>query len=272
MYIHITTKDRTFISYECSNIYSEIIKSHKRTTFPFYSKASDFFINFDLLKKTHNKFSYRDSYSEDVENKSDLKQQETNSSQNIIHSNKLKITFNGTPSFGSEIKSEIEMIHPKLDLEKKNDEKFKANLIHSIRGMKLNTDTHKLFPSGKRKCNINIKIVCEIQSINSGGDADTGIITQLKKFKCSSAKSIYRSTFPFVDSDKSPHFFNFFRDDDIGLTSQWRATLIPQSMDNDQDTDDETLVTAVEECIFTLRSGIIQFLEDENSLVNKLQK
>jgi hypothetical protein len=65
------------------------------------------------------------------------------------------------------------------------------------------------------------------------------------------------------------HYFMFYRDDDIGINEKWRSTMIPQVIDNDQDTDNETLKTATEEGFITLREGIIQFTEDKSSLRNK---
>jgi len=57
---------------------------------------------------------------------------------------------------------------------------------------------------------------------------DTFDHTILKKKKCCSVKKPYNSDFPFYDEKKIPKFFKFFKDDDIGITKEWRTELITQ--------------------------------------------
>jgi hypothetical protein len=85
-----------------------------------------------------------------------------------------------------------------------------------------------------------------------------------KRRQSASCKKIYQSDLPLQDnSGLNLKYFQFYRDSDIGITTPWRAPLIPQSIDNDTDTDDETMQNAVYECVYSIKSAIEQFYKED---------
>jgi hypothetical protein len=94
--------------------------------------------------------------------------------------------------------------------------------------------------------------------------------TLFKRRKSSSCKKIYQSDLPLQEG-LDLKYFQFYRDSDIGITTPWRASLIPQTIDNDTDTDDETMHNAIYECIYSIKSAIEEFYSrDGECLVNKM--
>jgi len=73
-----------------------------------------------------------------------------------------------------------------------------------------------------------------------------------KKRKSNSAKRVYQSSLPLIDNENNPVFFDFYKDDNVGISSEWRAPLVEQALDNDYETDDEVLQNGVIECLISI--------------------
>ncbi len=92
--------------------------------------------------------------------------------------------------------------------------------------------------------------------------------TLLKRIKSHSVKRFYQSYLPFSDAGKTPTFFPFYKDNEVGFTSPWRANLILQSLDNDEDSDQETIQNGIAESIYSIQEAISTFKLDPDCLRN----
>lgn len=161
-------------------------------------------------------------------------------------------------------------IHRFLPYYKKNEEKYKKNLLIYIR-------EHN---NANKPKSVNCKYA-EYISNNSNekpSDSDKIYFCDVKRKKVIST----RKTFAFdkdiyqykltngvnIISKKDPLKFKFFFDDDIGFDSHWQAPLIESRADDDIETDDEIMHLARDRCLDDLNDGLYDWNKNKHMCRN----
>ena len=170
-----------------------------------------------------------------------------------------KFNLMENPSYKYNKKFLSSPIHKYLPYCKKNDEKYKKNLISYIRNKAPNIDGAKSVSCAFAKYAKN--------NNNEKPKQDDKIFFFVKKKKkIYSTKKIFMVeknlyNYCLIDGKNKvdyehPRKFRFFFDNDIGFNYSWQSPLIVTNGDDDVETDDEVLNMAEEKCMDDLVEGI----------------
>ena len=151
-------------------------------------------------------------------------------------------------------------IHKYLPYCKKDDEKYKNNLINYIR-----TEAPNLSGGAKSTTGIYAKYIKSNENEKAkGGDIYFYLLKKKKKIYSTEKifaveKNLYN--YCLIDGKNKvdynhPKKFRFYFDVDIGFNHSWQSPLIVANGDDDVETDDEVLSMAEEKCRDDLDEGI----------------
>lgn len=151
-------------------------------------------------------------------------------------------------------------IHKYLPFCKKNDEKYKRNLISYIR------NESQILNNGAKTVSCTFAEYVKCNNNNFPKEKDLTFYLLKKKQKIYSTKKVFaveKNLFSYclingknkVDYNH-PNKFMFYFDNDIGFNSSWQSPLIIANGDDDVETDDEVLNMAEEKCMDDLIEGI----------------
>ena len=151
-------------------------------------------------------------------------------------------------------------IHKYLPYCKKNDEKYKKNLILYIR----NEAQGQI--GGAKSVSCVFAKYAKNNNNEKPKEDDIQFFLMKKKKKIYSTKKIFSAekelyNYCLIDGKnrvdyKNPKKFRFFFDNDIGFNYSWQSPLILANGDDDVETDDEVLNMAEEKCMDDLVEGI----------------
>ena len=151
-------------------------------------------------------------------------------------------------------------IHKYLPYCKKDDEKYKNNLISYIRN-----ETPGL-NGGAKSVSCVFANYMNNNNNEKPNEDDVPFFFMKKKKKIYSTKKIYAAekdlySYCLIDGKnridyEHPKKFRFYYDNDIGFSSSWQSPLIIANGDDDVETDDDVLNMAEEKCMEDLVEGI----------------
>ena len=151
-------------------------------------------------------------------------------------------------------------IHKYLPYCKKDDEKYKNNLISYIRN-----ETPGL-NGGAKSVSCVFANYMNNNNNEKPNEDDVPFFFMKKKKKIYSTKKIYAAekdlySYCLIDGKnridyEHPKKFRFYYDNDIGFNSSWQSPLIIANGDDDVETDDDVLNMAEEKCMEDLVEGI----------------
>lgn len=190
--------------------------------------------------------------------------EESQSYQNQRNENGMKTykKFNLmiNPSYKYNKKFISSPIHKFLPYCKKNDEKYKKNLISYIRNENLN------FDSGVKSVSCAFANYHKNNNNENPKEDDNQFFCMKKKKKIYSTKKIFcvekdLYNYELIDGKnkvdyRHPKKFRFYFDIDIGFNHSWQSPLIVANGDDDVETDDEVMDMATEKCMEDLVEGI----------------
>jgi hypothetical protein len=191
-----------------------------------------------------------------------IKEESQNVKSNIDNEFKTYKKFNLmiNPSFKYNKKYISSPIHKYLPYCKKDDEKYKKNLISYIRN-----EAPTLDGGAKSVSCIYAKYIKNNENEKPKED-DIPFYFIKKKKKIFSTKKIYAAeknlySYSLINGKNQidyehPKKFRFYFDNDIGFNDSWQSPLIIANGDDDVETDDEVLSMAEEKCMEDLVEGI----------------
>ena len=191
-----------------------------------------------------------------------IKEESQNVKSNIDNEFKTYKKFNLmiNPSYKYNKKYISSPIHKYLPYCKKDDEKYKKNLISYIRN-----EAPTLDGGAKSVSCIYAKYMRNNENEKPKED-DIPFYFIKKKKKIFSTKKIYAAekslySYSLINGKNQidyehPKKFRFYFDNDIGFNDSWQSPLIIANGDDDVETDDEVLSMAEEKCMEDLVEGI----------------
>ena len=169
---------------------------------------------------------------------------------------KFNLMLNPSYKYNRRISSPI---HKYLPYCKKNDEKYKKNLILYLK------NNNPSF-TGAKSVSCPFALYSENNYNEKPKEDDLQFFVLRKKKKIYSTKKIFVAekdlyTYSLINGKnridyQHPKKFRFFFDSDIGFDHSWQSPLIVANGDDDVETDDEVLNMAEEKCMDDLVEGI----------------